>query len=428
MLGDILVLGLIIAGIPILTYRAARLYPGLRRLRGIILWVAGAWLTYAFVHAEVSEMLFDLAQADSVSHARAGQRLALFMQMGAWRPVWEYLNIGNPAFHVYLGFYYFLLDANRAPQLMNMFLSCWGSLTLASLLISHYPLKRASVPWLLVICFIPSLIFWATPLLKEALMYWAITQFYATAMEREVKNQKLRVLRMVPALLVGGAMRPHFMAVWGGAMSVVSLLTRGRRIYAVIALLALPGLLYALETKTRFGMSVSGAEEYLDDRLAIHQGGRSAGSDIDFGRGGPTFFVTGAATLFLRPFLWEVRSISQLTAGLEIWLLTGGTVFFWLRLGRRRRRELIHNPLVQLSLVVAFFFSAVYTWETNVGTMVRQRLQMMPALLTLLGLPWLALTRDLRLIRRGPGLAGSGPGALPSPSSGGPGGPEERSR
>ena len=187
---------------------------------------------------------------------------------------------------------------------------------------------------------------------------------------------------------MGGLFRPHMMIVWLAALFVVGLLRRGYRVYAAAAMVLIPILTIALDRMTGFGMSVSGAMDYMETHYQGIAGG-SGGSNIYYEGGRPMFLISGLATLFLRPFLWEARSLAQVTAAAEILLMTLVMAYMWLTLPPGKRREALRAPTVRVALIVCLLFCVMFPWMGNEGLLVRQRIHAMGALLALVAVPWL---------------------------------------
>lgn len=387
--------------VPLLTHRTIGRCPATRRYRGVIIIIGYFWLLYSFVYVWLVESLFGLQQVDAVVHEQTGRILALLMEDGRWSDIWEFIQPGNRAYQVGLGVIYYLADVDRAPVIINMMLAFWGSITLVSFLASHLQQGTVSLKWLLVITFPPSLVFWTTANLKEGPMYWAICMLFATAFGQQRQNPLFRWLKIGCAIAVGGLMRPHFMTVWCASILGTAILKRGRRNLAVLILLALPMLLIGVEKKTGFGLTLAGAGEYLESRYSTGATYKAdIGSNIYRREGRPIFIISGAISLFLRPLIWNVRSLAQLMSALEIWGITSMLIWQWWHTSRKRRRQMWGMFSIPTAIFAASLFVLLFTWSGNVGTMARIRLQGLPAILTLLGIPWLLRHRPASVHRQ----------------------------
>ncbi|MHC4199454.1 MAG: hypothetical protein ACYSU0_05635 [Planctomycetota bacterium] len=388
MLGDVLFFILALVSIPILVRVYATRGGPLGRHRPWIMLAASVWLLYAVFHAEFSQYVFGKAQADAASHTRIGLEIARGMALGRWSYHLERARLGNGAFRFYLGVIYFLTGSRGlAPVLLHMVLAFWGALQLAALLVSDHESKRAPAPLVALMLFTPSVVFWTTTNLKEGIMFWATCSVFSAAAPAEARNRWGMTLLLM-ATLVGGLFRPHMMIVWLAALLVVGLLRRGYRLHAAAAVVLIPILTIALDRMTGFGMSVSGAADYMETHYhgIVRAGG---GSTIYYEGGRPMFLVSGLATLFLRPFLWEVRTFAQMAASVEILLMTVVMAYLWIKLPPGKRREAFRTPTVRVALIVCLLFCVMFPWMGNEGLLVRQRIHAMGALLALIAVPWL---------------------------------------
>ncbi len=81
---------------------------------------------------------------------------------------------------------------------------------------------------------------------------------------------------------------------------------------------------------------------------------------------------------------------SLLLAGLEIWILSFVGAIGWLF--QRDRWKLLVTPFVTTLLVATFLIAFEFSYMYNMGLLVRQRLQILPAVLCLAVLPYLIET------------------------------------
>lgn len=387
MVGDALIFLLVLLSIPVLVTVYMPPESPLRRHVPWVMLIAYLWLVYAVFHVGLTEHIFGLAQADAVGHRRIGLKIARNIELGrrGYHPGGT--TLGNSAFQLYLGVVYYLTGSRGlAPILLHMMFALWGSLQLAALLVSGHESRRVPGPLVALLLFTPSVVFWCTTNLKEGFMYWATCSVFSAAAPEGTGRGRLPLLLL--GTLVGGLFRPHMMIVWLAALLVVGLLRRGYRVYAVVAMVLIPVLTIALDRMTGFGMTVSGAVGYMETHYRNIAGG-SGGSNIYFQGGRPMPIISGLATLFLRPFLWEVRSFAQAAASLEILLMTGMMAYLWLTIPAERRGEVLGAPAVRVALIVCLLFCIMLPWMGNEGLLVRQRVHAIAALLALIAVPWL---------------------------------------
>jgi hypothetical protein len=111
------------------------------------------------------------------------------------------------------------------------------------------------------------------------------------------------------------------------------------------------------------------------------------GSTIEYGPSGPIFFVSGFVALFFRPFPWQLGSLRMILAFFDTWVTTAlllGSIIWMIKPEGRYSLKLSE---VQVAIVASILFCIFFSYLPNDGLMVRQRVQVVPALLTLVVLP-----------------------------------------
>lgn len=100
----------------------------------------------------------------------------------------------------------------------------------------------------------------------------------------------------------------------------------------------------------------------------------------------PLDLPLGAVTVLFRPFPWEARNLNGLIAAAE-----GGLLFSLAVVGRRRllswARSVLKRPYLVYTATFAVVFIVAFSYIGNFGILARQRTQMMPLALTMLGMP-----------------------------------------
>ena len=74
---------------------------------------------------------------------------------------------------------------------------------------------------------------------------------------------------------------------------------------------------------------------------------------------------------------------------METWAMFLGIAYMWWTMGPALRRKATRMPEVWIALLASIVFCVFFARIGNVGLMVRQRLHALPAVLTLLAIPWL---------------------------------------
>ena len=218
-------------------------------------------------------------------------------------------------------------------------------------------------------------------------MYWGGCQVFSLVFSRRSSSIWLNP-GAIAGIFVMGMLRPHVCAIWLGSCVSVSLFQRGQRIYALLFIAALPLVQTGLSRTTGVDLtSPTAAIDQLASRQSAQLESGAGKSRIDYGEEGAIFFVSGFTSIFFRPFPWEIRSFRVLISSLETWTVTLLMLFGWLRMTSFERGLALRTPAIQAAILVCIVFSIFFTYLPNEGLMVRQRVQMIPALLVLTFFP-----------------------------------------
>jgi hypothetical protein len=273
---------------------------------------------------------------------------------------------------------------------INSFFGFVGGLTLARLFVTGFIHVRGIEKWIYLVIFFPSTVFWTSSNMKEGFMYWGVCQILS--LMPAISHNDFKSIRL-PSLLgvaVSGILRPHVCAAWLMSCGIVEMLQRGKRLFVVVFLaVAIPVTLGGLERLT--GARVTSPEAVVQ-HLSAKAAGLSdpkQGSNIDYGPEGSTFLISGITAVFFRPFPWEIRSTRVFISSMETWTLTIFIVYGWYRAGRIQRKWLIRMPIVRASVLAILAFSVIFSYLPNEGLLVRQRIQVVPALLALAFFPFI---------------------------------------
>jgi hypothetical protein len=384
----------------------ANSHHALRRHATALHMMAAVWWLIPAIRVQWLDTV--LPPGDGISHCRYGHIIARLIQTENWAGVQEYLGIGNPAYRVFLGLIYSLFDAPEyIIYLLNGTLAFIGSLWLLDMLLQEFRPAKISIFMVALIAFSPSMLFWTTSNLKEGPMFWGIcltARLFSSS--RKSTFEYLEMLVAVPLLLV---MRPHIALITVAGYGIGSFVQQGKFRSAFLCggmiaacVCALPIAAPAVWEKVTSDGLTDALEDGYESRN--HIGSSSLG-----GGGKPIPVVTGLLLIFLRPYPWEVRNITDLSACLEIYIITGTLLVGWR--GKGVDFRLLRHPYVISAvctiLMLAFFFSYTY----NLGLLVRQRIQLWPAIFVCIAIPyWSARTESaVKLARIGsPTSAGMG--------------------
>lgn len=339
----------------------------------------------------LNELVFNalgIPRADSWGHYVTGLELAQYMKAGDWDYIWSHGLSSNPGFQVLVGLLHFFTGMGLiGMETLTCFLGFWGCLILTRHFANILPQNTLAPQSLFFVTFLPSAIFWTSSLIKEAFIFWGICLFYSSLMPSgQTDRFKLR-LQAVIGFAAGIILRPYTMMAWVCAVGAV-VTYKSRRIIVSLAVIAgffvAAGLfrdqlkVESIEEARAFGESMS--------RTTLSLQGEGAESSI---MGPQIFFVSGAISLFFRPFPWNIRAIRLVVSSAEIWIISLLIIVGWKRATRTERRLMVRRPDIMVSVLVCMAFSILFTYMVNEGQVARARLQAMPALLTLAYVPLL---------------------------------------
>jgi len=195
----------------------------------------------------------------------------------------------------------------------------------------------------------------------------------------------------VVGLVVGTLLRPHIMAGWVAGILAVSFFSKGKIKYGLVNLVAIPLLLMGVQQVTGASMELDSA---FETALSHYQtlSTIKEGSHIEYGSSGPIFFISGFLAIFCRPLPWEIHSLRFAFAVVETWTLTLCIIWAWLSGTGQQNRFLLTLPETQAALIALIWGAILIAYFPNTGLIIRQRVQMIPAILLLAFLP--VLYRD----------------------------------
>ena len=361
--------------------------PGLQRK---YLWVAGShWGWMLFVVLRLTTLAGTFDPGDAVLHERKAREIARgFHTKKLWQAQ-DYLGAGNRAYQLTVGSLYAVTGAPEfTVYFVNANLGFLGMLSLLELIARCYDLDRVPI-WLLpMTVLLPSALFWTTTHLKEGACVWGIcTLLHALFYYPDGTSRTWQLVWCLIGLGVLGLFRPHIALAWVTALACGAIIQR-RGLYTGIlcglAALAVWQTVVWFRPDITKSFSEEGVVATLENRLAANasRGGSAVGSTST-----PIPIISGLAMICLRPYPMEVFDARSALAGVEVWALTGTACLGWLFLLRRGRITVL--PVIVTSIVALVLLAFFFGYMFNLGLMVRQRLQAMPALIMLAAFPHL---------------------------------------
>ena len=297
-------------------------------------------------------------------------------------------------------FYYFIGGTVISMYVINGFMAFWGGLILTRLVYSVSampPAKTLVLPILLI--FPPSVLFWSSSNLKEGLMYWAICRVFAfVAPSNSVKEFWRNFLWFIGGSFIGVALRPHMIFFWVGSVLLVKVFQREFWKVGTVVILLLLTPLFIVQVRHRINFSSLELMEQAGERLMLKFIARGKNSTFEYGKHGPIPVLSGAINTLFRPFPWPTKIPRMIVAGLEIWSISIGILFVWIRMANAELRYLLKNPAIWVVILTCIPFFWFFTYTVNEGLIARQRIQFFPALLVLFASP--VLLRHYRTNQR----------------------------
>ncbi len=249
-----------------------------------------------------------------------------------------------------------------------------------------------------LILFYPSIVYWTSPISKEALMFLFIGLIvYGAA--RMLEDLRIRwVLLMAIGLAPAVMLRVHVAALLGASLFGAVLfmtnppgrgVTARRLLSLVLATVALSGLVVAAAADFNIDLSAAASGEDIGAELTeftstVESNTSKGDSAVEGG------FVTNPAQLpgavvrvLYRPFPWEADNAPEFVTALEGFVLMVLTVIRFPLLWRGSR-ELRRHPFLLMSLFYSLGFTLAFSGILNLGLMARQRAQLLPFFLALL--------------------------------------------
>lgn len=386
-LNDVLFLVLLTATIPLLVSHYLKSPAFSNAFLSWVMLGGLLWMAYAVFSDVLSGEILEVWKADGYYHAYMGRIMADHMRDGKWDLVWDHIAIGNNIYQCYVGLIMYLTGTTDAlVTATNGWFGFWGGLVLVRHFHQVFPNARKDSPWLLLIIFCPSVIYWTTMNVKEALMYWSICQVFANSAPHKSTSIWIGIPMVLLGITVGSLLRPHIMIPWIVAVMAVGLFQRGQRFYALLALLLLPLVLHSFQTRWALDSSIQAQLTFAEQQGKV-LGQFGGGSTFEHGESGPIFFVSGFISLFFRPFPWQVGSLRMVLALFDTWVTTALLLGSFIWMVKPQGRYSFKLSEIQVAVLASILFCVFFSYLPNEGLIVRQRVQAVPALLALVVLP-----------------------------------------
>ncbi len=333
---------------------------------------------------------------DGTAHEREARIISDQLSDGRFERTRVFL--GNELYRVILGHFYYV------TRIDGWFIYGFNGLCgftgmMLSVLAVAKGLQATSIPrWfiLLGMC-LPSLLLWCPLNLKEGgiMLCLGIILYSFSDLPLTLK-QSSRSIPFGVACLYLFLIRPHIAAAWIGGMSLGRLRQKKSGIRAFLAagvfFVCSIGAVYAVElTKPGFLGSIS--EEGISGSMqSNYEARKHMGDTAMYDQTDPKPFLTGLLIILFSPPPQFWSQPVWLLMGMESIALTL-TLFFGITFSGQQLKSKLRTPFcfgaIYVMLLMAFYLSYSY----NMGLAIRQRMQVIPAMLVLIGAPLLPLSR-----------------------------------
>lgn len=247
--------------------------------------------------------------------------------------------------------------------------------------------------YLLLVAFLPSMLFWPSSIGKEAWMTLALG-LTANGAARLLTRTRGGVPVLAAGLVATALVRPHITLIAFVGLALGYLVRQGtrssghpgRRLIGLVAV-ATVGLVVTLQAESFLGvedLSPSSVGSVLDQTEDQTTGGNSG--FVAPAVESPLDVPFAVVSVLYRPFPWEAHNVQALAASAEGSLLAVLTLLALPRIRLLPRLARTH-PYALFAAVFAVLFIVAFSTLGNFGIIVRQRVQLYPFAAVLLCLP-----------------------------------------
>ena len=393
---DVFIMAVLILIIPKLVEKCLAGYSFSRMLRVTIIIGGVLWIIYS-VNNELIGHSLGVRADDWEGIARVSMSNANSISEVVAAAV-ESGDYGRMPYIVYQSIFYLFGATTAGVLAINAFLAFWGGLALTRLVYAYgpsYSSRKDLLP--LVLIFMPSVVFWCSTNLKEGLMYWSICQVFAFLMPESSRRQVLYNLFMFMfGAIIGFYVRSHIITPWIACVVLVKM-TQPRWFMFIFGcfLLYLVAVNYEIvdyrEITSRIPsikQTIHDGEQYMRSFIL-----RGKGSTFDYGNRKAIFVFDGFINCLSRPVFWKPINLRAVLSSIEIWTLSLSLIYLWIRMHVSEWKGIVRNPIIWVAFLVCIPFFLFFTYTVNEGLIVRQRVQVFPALLVMLATPILQRSR-----------------------------------
>lgn len=367
--------------------RKCRRVPAFRERRRLLLTLVFVWACCTIVHMYLWSATG--LSYDGLNHDSEARIIARSLGRGLPTSLSEY--VGNPGFRLYLALFYAVTNASPAAvYALNAFLGFFGLLAvLEAVCITN---REQELPrWTILLTFgLPTALLWLPLILKEGPVVFGIGTLLKGYAQWQAGDLLIRVAsRNALGFSLLFFLRPHICLAWVMAM-LVGTVTHGKSVRKsiAIAVISIPlgiGALYgfqAINPSMAEEIGESGAD--ATDAFRSHNG-QAGTTAMGEGGGGLSNFLSGLNIVLFSSLSYSGTGPMWLLFGIEGTVCTIVAIYQGAKNFQFAKQFGIYISCMYAIILMAFFLGAMY----NMGLAVRQRLQVVPAILVVAILPGL---------------------------------------
>ncbi len=366
--------------------------------------------------------------ADAERYHDVGRLLASDVRSGLATPVAVFPTGESTRFvEQVTGLVYAVFGSSRlAGFFVFAWFSYWGlvfAIKAAAVAVPRFATRRYAC----MVFFLPSLVYWGSSTGKEAVVGLFLGMAtYGAALLLADRGRRSMAIGLVGAGLIGAArVRPHFAAIWAGALVVALFVKLGielvrrrddsehrRSRLGVLVLLTVAGVGFVVVASVTLNY-LNPIDQVDEEGQAVSERFSSIFDDVEqrTAAGGSEFepiavdsalsWPYAAARTLTRPLLPEAGTLAELLPAIEMTALVVLAWISWRRLANLPFL-LLRTPYLVFVLLCIGTFGVAFSSFGNLGLLVRQRALVLPLLLVPWCLPeWWPSTSEAVADRRG---------------------------
>jgi hypothetical protein len=348
-------------------------------------------IAMAVISLEATTAVFAGA-ADAITYSNEGASIAFDWSIGI--PIGHQDFPGTGGVNLIVGHLYSLTVPN---EWLGFLMFAWAS-AIGTILIwfgvARYWPPDSRRKFGLAVMFLPSLLYWTSPISKEAVVMLGFGFFFVGL--RQIFDGVHLFWGSI--FLVGGGLityvvRPDITLLLVVSAAAALLIPWSRRIAArpspsvrALVVVALLVLLVPVIAANRQLLHLNSSQSFIQGAVSTAQQKTTIGGNSAYEATTPTSIVDvpyAVVSVLFRPFPWEARSLLQVLASAEgiflgVWLIR--MLIGW----RKRRLRPRMDGMMIMSIVFVLTFCVVFSSLGNFGLLVRERVQELPFLLVIL--------------------------------------------